>query len=276
MKKILKKTIFAAEQNFYERLFDKYQNDSKKIWSLINEITCRKKRNKTTIKSLKMPDGGTTTDSKTIADTLNAYFTNIGSNLSERLPSPPVNYQQFLKKRQRNSFYLRPTDPMEVLEIIESFSKNTFGPNRIPPKFVKLGAPALSNILSELINECFPMGIYPDPLKIARLTPIHKSGPTNQSNNYLPISILSILSKIIEKLTYNRLIKYLDRHSILNSNQFGFRKAHSTLHAITSIHEQILENINNDEHTVSIYLDLSKHLTALIMASSFLNLSTMA
>ena len=53
MKKILKKTIFAVEQNFYERLFDKYQNDSKKIWSLINEITCCEKRNKTTIKSLK-------------------------------------------------------------------------------------------------------------------------------------------------------------------------------------------------------------------------------
>ena len=147
---------------------------------------------------------------------------------------------------------------MEVLEIIESFSKTTFGPDRIPPKFVKLGAPALSNILSELINECFAMGIYPDPLKIARLTPIHKSGPTDQSNIYRSISILSILSKIIEKLTYNRLIKYLDRHSILNSNQFGFRKAHSTSHAITSIHEQILENIDNDEHTFSIYFDLSK------------------
>ena len=125
-------------------------------------------------------------------------------------------------------------------------------------KFLKLGALALSNILSELINECFATSICPYPLKVARLTPLQKSSAVDQSNNYRPISILSILSKIIEKLTYIRLIRYIDRNSILNSNQFGFRKAHSTSHAITSIHEQILENVNNDEHTVSIYLDLSK------------------
>ena len=73
-----------------------------------------------------MADGRLTTDSKIIADSLNEYFTNIGPNLSERLPSPPVNFQQFLKRRQRNSFYLRPTDPMEVLDIIESFFKKHF------------------------------------------------------------------------------------------------------------------------------------------------------
>ena len=258
MKKILKKTVFRAEQNFYGRLFTKFQNSSRKIWGLINGITCRKKRDKNTINTIKMANGTSTSDPKIIADTLNDYFTNIGQNLSDQLPSPQVTYQQFLKNRQRNSFYLRPTDPMEVLEIIESFSKNSLGPDKIPPKFVRIGAPALSNILSELINECFETGIYPDSLKIARLTPIHKGDSIDQSCNYRPISILSILSKIMEKLTYNRLIRYIDKNCILNSNQFGFRKAHSTVHAITSIYEQILENINNDEHTISIYLDLSK------------------
>ena len=258
MKKILKKTVFRAEQNFYGRLFDKWKNESKKIWGLINEITCRKKRDRNTIKTLETANGILTADPKTIADTLNNYFTNIGQNLSDSLPPSPVTYQQFLKNRQKNSFYLRPSDPMEVLEIIESFKKNSPGPDKIPPKFVRIGAPALSNILSSLINECFSNGIYPDPIKIARLTPLHKGDLKEQSKNYRPISILSILSKIIEKLTYKRLIKFIDKNCILNSNQFGFRKAHSTVHAITSIHEQILENINNNEHTISIYLDLSK------------------
>ena len=80
----------------------------------------------------------------------------------------------------------------------------------------------------------------------------------NTPSNYRPISIISVISKLIEKLTYNRLNDYINKKSILNCNQFGFRSAHSTVHAITRIHERILENINNDRHTISIYLDLSK------------------
>ena len=116
----------------------------------------------------------------------------------------------------------------------------------------------ISNILSILINDCFTQGVFPDSLKIARVTPIHKEGPEDTPSNYRPISILSCISKLIEKLTYNRLIKYIENRSILHSNQFGFRSAHSTVHAITAIHEKILENVDNSKHTISIYLDLSK------------------
>ena len=257
MKKTLKKTISIAEQNFYGRLFEQCQNNSRKIWALINEITCRKKRDNNTINTIKTASGLTTSNAKSIANTLNHYFTNIGKNMSNRLPDAPIPYQQFLKNRQLNSFYLKPTDEMEILEMINTFSSNKYtGP--IPAKFVKIGAPALSNILSELINECFSTGKYPDTLKIARITPIYKGGLKDIPSNYRPISILPVLSKLIEKLTYNRLIKYIDKKSILNSSQFGFRKVHSTSHAITSICEKILENVNNDQHTISIYLDLSK------------------
>ena len=257
IKKILKKTIFAAETKYYEYRFRESQKNSRKTWRLINEITCRIKRDNSSIKVLKTANG-VTSDSKVIADTLNKYFTNVGKDMSSRLPDAPVSHQYFLKNRMQSSFYLTPTDPMEILDLIDEFSNKPPGTDKIPAKYVKLGAPALSNILSVLINECFSIGKFPHTLKIARLTPIHKDGPKDVSSNYRPISILSILSKLIEKLTYNRLIKYIDRNSILSRNQFGFRFAHSTTHAITSIHEKILENVNNNRHTISIYLDLSK------------------
>ena len=66
------------------------------------------------------------------------------------------------------------------------------------------------------------------------------------------------MSKLFEKLTYNRLTKYIDKHKILKNCQFGFRKHHSTTHAITTIYEKVLNNIENNSHTVTIYLDLSK------------------
>ena len=194
-----------------------------------------------------------------MADELNNFFTNIGSSMSNNLPPPPVSHKHFLKNRQSSSFFLNPTDAFEVLKVINSFSsRKSAGPDKIPAKFLKLGSPALSGILSNFINECFAVGKFPQSLKVARVTPIFKGGANDIPSNYRPISILSVISKLIEKLTYNRLIKYLDKKQILNCNQFGFRTAHSTTHAITAIHENILKNVDESKHTISIFLDLSK------------------
>ena len=95
-------------------------------------------------------------------------------------------------------------------------------------------------------------------MKIARVLPIFKEGSREDPANYRPISIISVIAKLIEKLVALRLTKFVDKYFILNNSQFGFRSGHSTTHAITNIHERILENINDGKHTVSIYLDLSK------------------
>ena len=258
MKKILKKVLFSAEVNYYHHKFEQCKIESRKTWGLINQITSRKKKEKPWINSLKT-NNGTTEDAQEMANTLNDFFTKIGTTMSNTLPPAPCSHNTFLKNRQQSSFFLSPTDPFEILEIINKFSsRKAAGYDKIPAKFLKIGSPALSNILSNLVNDCFSQGIFPNTLKIARVTPIHKGGAKDTPSNYRPISILYVISKLIEKLTYNRLIKYINKKSILNSSQFGFRSAHSTIHAITAIHERILENVNNDKHTISIYLDLSK------------------
>ena len=259
IKKTLKKVIFAAKCKFFQNKFSLYQNNSKRTWRTINEVTSRKKRDKKTIQTIKMANGQCTSDAKIIANTLNDYFVNIGVNMSNQLPPAPLSHEHFLKRRQTRSFFLHPTDPGEILKIIDSFSAyKSPGPDKIASKFLKIGAPALSIILSILINDCFSQGVFPNSLKIARVVAIFKEGLPDLCLNYRPISIISVLSKLIEKLTYKRLVKYLDKFSILNNSQFGFRSGHSTTHAIASIHERILENINSNKHTISIYLDLSK------------------
>ena len=256
-KKILKKVTFAAKCRYYEQRFEEYKNNSKKMWKMINELTCRKNRDKNTIQALKLANGQLTSDAKTIANTLNEYFVNIGTNLANQLPTAPMTYEHFLKNPQANSFFLHPTDPGEISKIMNSFSSHKAA-GLIPAKFFKAGAPALCCILSNLINDSFSTGIFPQTLKLARVTPIFKEGSPYVAANYRPISIISVIAKLVEKLVYNRLIKYIEKNSIINNSQFGFRSGHSTTHAITSIHERILENINNNQHTVSIYLDLSK------------------
>ena len=145
------------------------------------------------------------------------------------------------------------------MNILRKFSpRKSTGPDNIPTKILKLGARSLSPILSCLINECFSTGIFPKCLKLARVTPIFKGGDPLSPSEWRPISIVSVLSKIIEKLVCTRLNKYLLKNNILTKNQFGFRSGHSTAHAILNINEQILANGDAHRHTISVFLDLSK------------------
>ena len=73
----------------------------------------------------------------------------------------------------------------------------------------------------------FSTGLVPDQFKIANVIPIYKSGPEIILNNYRPISLLSILNKIIEKLVYTRLLSFIDSHKLLYNKQFGFRSKRS-------------------------------------------------
>ena len=79
---------------------------------------------------------------------------------------------------------------------------------------LKAGLPVFSVILSSMINECFEVGVFPQSLKIARVTPLFKGGSKDSTNCYRPISIISPLSKLIEKLISKRLIKFLDKYMV--------------------------------------------------------------
>ena len=86
--------------------------------------------------------------------------------------------------------------------------------------------------LTHVYNLSFVTGIAPSELKKAVVTPIFKSNDKESFSNYRPISVLSCFSKILEKLMYKSVVKFLDKHSILSENQYGFRKKRSTNLAI--------------------------------------------
>ena len=101
-------------------------------------------------------------------------------------------------------------------------------------------------------------GIVPNKLKIARVTPIHKAGENTDVSNYRPISVLPCFSKILERIMYNRLFDYLNKHNMLYNRQFGFQKANSTDHAIIQLADQLIESFNNNKFTIGVFIDLSK------------------
>ena len=117
------------------------------------------------------------------------------------------------------------TSQTEILEIIKSLKNtNSTGHDDISTKFVKLAAPLLAPALGKLFNLAISTGVYPDNLKIAKVIPIFKKGDSTSVNNYRPISILSPLNKIFEKILYSRLMNYINKSNLLYKFQYGFRK----------------------------------------------------
>ena len=101
-------------------------------------------------------------------------------------------------------------------------------------------------------------GVFPDKLKIARVTRIFKKGNNTLVTNYRPISVLPCFSKLLERIMYNRLYKFLVENNILYEKQFGFQNAHSTEHAILQLVNQITEAFSQGKYTLGIFLNLSK------------------
>ena len=94
----------------------------------------------------------------------------------------------------------------------------------LTPKILKTSANAIAPTLLKIINTSLQNGQFPDPLIIAKLKPIHKGGPKSAPSNYRPISVLPVLSKIIEKHITKHIFAYLNKYDILHKSQSGFRK----------------------------------------------------
>ena len=137
-----------------------------------------------------------------------------------------------MKNPNRNSFFITPTNNAEVLSGIKNLKKEkSSGRSSIPIKFLKLFQTPLSKPTSLIANLSFSTGIFPINLKTANVVPILKVDHTS-CKNYPPTSLLSNISKIIEKLIHSRLVTFLNINDILYERQFGCRHNHSTTHAL--------------------------------------------
>ena len=109
-----------------------------------------------------------------------------------------------------------------------------------------------------LINTSFTTGIFPTALKVANIIPIHKKVDKLDCNNYQPISLLSNISKIFEKMMHIQLTSFLNKNKVLSSFQFGFGKKHSTNHALISLTEMIRLALDNDQFVCGVFINLQK------------------
>ena len=151
-----------------------------------------------------------------------------------------------------------PIDKKEIEGAINDLKNNGRGVHKISSSVLKQSKSIISDILVFIFNLCITQGYFPTELKTGCLTPIFKSGSKNDVCNYRPVCSLSPFSKIIERVTYNRMIDFIEKNNILSETQFGFRKGFSTEAAIIQFIDEIHKGINDRQYTAAVFMDLSK------------------
>lgn len=254
----LNNIIKLSKKSYYNDYFVNNRSNIKNIWKGIRSIVSLKPLSNS-IPSRLLINDSEVKDSKLISNAFNQFFTNVGPSLSNVIPDSNISPLSYLPSEVTNQLILGKVSSQEISDIIQKLnpSKST-GPFSIPTNILLIVKDCLLHPLQTIFNLSFETGVVPNKFKIANVIPIFKSGSELSVNNYRPISLLSVFSRILEKLMFSRLLQFCDNNRILYTKQFGFRKNHTTLHSIISITDLIQKAIDVGTYSCGIYLDLSK------------------
>ena len=234
------------------------------MWKHIKDINGKSKENK-------LPDeltvnGNSTTDPHIISECLNTFFSTISDKLKSEKPQEIPQFEtstldNYIKTKIPNTVQFG-IPLMKMTNLITSLKSldvtKATGLDCITPRILKTSAEAVAPTLLEIINLSLINGKFPESLKLAKIKPIHKGGTKSDPSNYRPISVLPVLSKIVEKHVTKHLFAYLKKYDILHKSQSGFRKNHSCNTALLGLLDKWLKNIEKGEITGAVFFDLRK------------------
>lgn len=245
--------------SYFSSRWKKTGSSAKKQWQLINSLISENK-SRSTVSDL-LVDGQLITDHLAIASVFNEYFAAIGHEISSMINlrdnlADPVNY---LEVGCSNSAYLNPVTAAELEEVIAKLKcGSSAGSDQVRASDLIIVKEFMVPILTRLINDVFETGIFPEVLKICRVTPIHKNGALNEKINYRPITVVSVFSKIIEHVLKKRMVSFIDRFVEFDRYQYGFTENSNTQSATVDLVSYINTRLDSREYVVAVFVDLQK------------------
>ena len=252
----LNATLRRLDKEHYKNLLELNKNNIRKSWSIIKEII--NKNNTSNCQTAFMMNNRLTEDKEAIANGFNKFFVEIGPTLEKKCPATSESPITWMKGRNGQSIFIIPTDQTEIAKIIEGLKDSSGGWDDLNLHSLKLAWPAVASTMTHILNLSLSQGVFPSELKIARVVPIFKADDPEKFSNYRPVSVLTIFSKILEKLMYKRLLEFVSTHSILFDYQFGFREGYSTNLAMTYLIDSLVTSLNQGNCVLGLFLDFSK------------------
>ena len=255
---IVKSEISSNKRKYFNWYFNSNIHNSKKIWKGINEII-NNKSSKDNEEIYLNEDGNIITDQKTVANKFNKFYTSVADKLVRKLGNPTTKFQDYLKNPNKHTIFLNETDPGEVATLIHKLDTTKSGDiYGINARLIKDAGPSMATNLSIIFNLSLQSGIFPQLLKTAKVIPIYKAESKMLTSNYIPISLLPIIGKLLEKIIFARLTNFIQKYSILFKRQHGFQTGKSTEHAHIDIQNSILNSLEKKETPCCLFFDFAK------------------
>lgn len=258
----VKKQIRMCKEKYFKDKLEKANGDMKQTWNVINDLTFNIRKeteiNQIVHNQTAIPTKGNETK---VANIINDHFLKTGENLAGEIQNSEESVKKMIGKihNVKKSIFFHSVKKSEIKKTIKQLKNSPCtGTDGIKIQTLKETAEEIATPLEYIINTSLATGVFPDELKKAIVTPLHKGGDEADVNNYRPISILNNISKIFEKIIDVRIRKFLKKKNILSSRQFGFTKGKSTQDAIDSLMSKINDAKENGEESLILLLDLKK------------------
>lgn len=193
------------------------------------------------------------------ADEFNAHFVG-GANYSEfpRVLSSQISPSFVSRPRSNASFSFRCVSGLEVVKAIQSVKSNSVGLDLIPISFIRMLLPVILPSVTHLFNSIITKSFFPAHWKVAKVIPLRKNSRNRSMDDFRPISMLPALSKALERLLKNQIVRYMEGAGLLFRFQSGFRAGYSTTSALLHVTNDIRVNMSKNVATVLLLLDFSK------------------
>ena len=251
--------IRDSKQFHYQKFFNENSTNLRKTWVGIKELIHIKNKNSSQINTINV-EGDACSDPQKMSEQFNTYFSSVATNIQKKIYNAGKGFSKYLLNPNPSSFFINPTDDKEIIKIILGFNpRKSSGPNSMAMEILLLLANDIADPLKQIINLSLQTGIYIDKLKLSRVIPIYKEkGGKLECSNYRPISLLSNLNKIFEKIMHTRLYGFLESHNCIHKKQFGFRTKHSTNHALIELTESVRSALDSGMISCAVFIDLQK------------------
>ena len=261
-RKCYDKVIRAAKKLYFKHSFEQNKNNLRKTWDILREAI-RKKNDKTSLIKEIYSDGLLFSNNIDISNKFNEYFTNVADNITNNLNPSDRDCSYYLTESNSNFLFdqINSYDLIKIVSGLESkASQDMFG---LSNNLIKKVIDNIALPLTHIFNLSLQSGIIPNELKMAKVIPIFKLNSKDAEllsdmSNYRPISLLSIFSKILEKIVALKLTEYLNANNLLYKHQYGFQKQKSTVQPIIHLLNEIVNNSNEKKVSIGVFCDLKK------------------
>ena len=243
--------IKKAKKKYYIDKLNQNQNNSAEAWKTLKSLIPNKKSSNPALSG----------DNKKSADEFNTFFAKVGENLAETIPpnkkldgSVPTS-----QKENRVDFELKITSEDGVLKELKKLkNKKSTGLDGISSFVLKLAAKEITPSLTYIINKSIIDKVFPSSWKVAKVIPLFKKGDKSLPDNYRPISLLPVVSKVLERVIHVQLLNYLNENDLLALEQSGFRPMHSTQTTLAKVTDDWLDAMSRQCYTGVVFVDLRK------------------